>query len=74
MKKLVLVMFATLLVAACNDNDDPAKVTKPAAPAVDNFTQAVQAEVATSPDDTEAKDIDSIAVVTPEDAEPIELN
>lgn len=82
MNKWVLVAITSLALAACNDNDDPQSLSgntsgntsKPPVATVDGFTTYVQAEAATSPDDTEAKDIDSIALATPEDAEPISLN
>lgn len=82
MNKLLLVVLATVALAACNDNDDTQQmgvIAKPApvppvAVTTDKFTAVVKEELKDSSDDAEAKDIDSIALVTPEDAEPVPLN
>lgn len=43
-------------------------------PAQDSFFATVNAFVATSPDNTEPREIDSIAVTSPEDSEPAALD
>jgi uncharacterized protein YcfL len=75
MNKISMVLLSALLLVACNDNDDDA-IAKPAvvSPSPDSFTLNVKAELLQSADDTEPKSIDSVALVTVEDAEPIEIN
>lgn len=43
-------------------------------PAQDSFIATVNALIATSPDNTEPREIDSIAVTSPEDSEPSALD
>ena len=74
MKRILMVVSALLLVA-CNDNDnDPIAKAPVVTPSPDSFTQNVKAELSSSQDDTEPKNIDTIVLVAVEDAEPIGIN
>lgn len=75
MNKILMVLLSALLLVACNDNDDDAiakAVVVPPSP--DSFTLNVKTELLQSADDTEPKSIDTVALVTVENAEPIEIN
>jgi len=75
MNKILMLVLSALLLVACNDNDnDPIAKAPIVTPSPDSFTQNVKAELSQSQDDTEPKNIDSIVLVTVEDAEPIAIN
>ena len=65
------------VLAACgsgnNNNNDVRVDTSPIIAPTDAFVSAVQTTLAGSPEDTEAPLIDSIAVTSPEDNEPIAI-
>jgi hypothetical protein len=68
MKKISLI--AALLLAGCSkgDNDVPLPPLPP--PPVDAFYLRVLAQIAVSPEDSEAVNIDTLVATAPEDSEP----
>ena len=78
MRGMLATAAAATLLAGCgssgsDDTEGPtAPPANPSPPAVtDAFVDTVRVTILTSPDDTEAASIDSIAVTTPEDKEPV---
>lgn len=75
--KAVALTVLTLAVAACGDSDNGQVGQGPGngggTPAQDSFFTAVSALIASSPDDTEPREVDSITATTPENSEPTGL-
>lgn len=76
--KATALAALTLAVAACGDSSNNDHVGEGpgnggGTPAQDSFFAAVSAVIASSPDDTEPREVDSITATTPEDSEPTAL-
>ncbi len=75
--KGAVLTVLTLAVAACGDSgggNDGGGVGGGPGPSQDSFFTVVKAVVATSPDDTEPREIDSITATSPESSEPAALD
>lgn len=89
MKKYLLLLFATLALAACSGNDDdapvaatpaatsPPDVTPPStgsAPVADSFTAGIVTTVSASDETSEPVSVDAITASSPEDTEPVPIS
>ena len=74
--KAAALLVLTLGIAACGSGGDDhvGQGGNGGGVAQDSFLAAVNALVASSPDDTEPKEIDSITATSPEDSEPSALD
>ena len=80
MKKLLLIAAIAATLSACGSSHSessppPAPAPTPTPPPVsmvDAFFAAVQALVASAPEDTEPVSIDAVAVTAPENTEPVQ--
>ncbi|MBZ2206740.1 hypothetical protein [Massilia soli] len=81
MKKLLLIAAIAATLSACGGSSysesspPPAPTPTPTPPPmsmVDAFFAAVQALVASAPEDTEPVSIDAVAVTAPENTEPVQ--
>ena len=68
MKKLSLA--AVLLLVGCGNSDRTGPFPQPPPRATDAFYAQVLAQIAMSPDDLDAGDVDNVPATAPEDTEP----
>ena len=72
MKRLIVMAGLSLLLSACNDNKSAD--TQSSASSVDPYTATVQAQVAvpaSTADQAEPQEVDSVTIASSETAEPV---